>query len=149
MDKKNRDDVALRFAESLVAQMLQRSGAEFEHTQGPDTGVDFVLQADGQVIFIEVKYTEQAAQAETLWKHWAVGAGAKSIGRRALPRVLAGNHGDGPMHPHLVIVTGNGDKVFADAKTAPLLVSDDRTEVSILSADSKSRPAHGAIAAIE
>jgi len=134
MEKNSRDEVALRFAESLVAQMLQRAGVEFEHAQkDEDIGADIVVQADDHLIFLQVKYTEQATQAYPLWELWLSENKAafkrskapSSPGRRA-------RHGDKPSHPHLVIVTGNGDFVFADPTLAPMLMPDDRTKVSFL-----------------
>lgn len=107
MENKNREGVALRFAENLVARMLQRSGTDF--CQG--AGVcDFVVQKGDHTYSLEVKYLDQPAMAENLWKDWR-GTGANK---------------------HLVLVTGNGDNVFADPIVAPMLLTDYRTKLSVL-----------------
>ena len=135
MEKKNRDEVALRFAESLVAQMLQRAGVEFEHSQnGKDSIADIVVQTEDRCIFLQVKYTETVTQAYPLWELWLSENKAAFKRSKAASSAAgrAGHVGVKPPHPHLVIVTGNEDFVFADPALAPMLMPDDRTKVSFL-----------------
>lgn len=112
MKANNRDEVARRFAESLVATMLQRSGAEFFHARQPPLVVpfDFVVKHGDATYGIEVKYVDKAAQAKSLWKDWRK---SKSLG-------------------HLIVVSGRGEKVFADPTLAPMLATDNRTTLSVL-----------------
>jgi predicted AAA+ superfamily ATPase len=111
MKENNRDEVARHFAESLVATMLQRSGAEFFHAKQPlpVTPFDFVVKDGDSTYGIEVKYVDKAAQAKSLWQDWQK---AKSAG-------------------HLIVVSGRGDKVFADPTLAPMLMADSRTTLSV------------------
>ena len=117
MEEKIRDGVALRFAENLVGQMLQRSGTEFypgrQLPSAPEC--DFVVKQGKDTYPLEVQYLDDAIAAQALWRDW----------RRSAPATT------GAKAPaHLVVVTGNGDRVFADPIVMPLLAPDQRTQLS-------------------
>lgn len=124
MEQKNRA-VAGRFAESLVGQMLQRSGADFYHEQLSPVGVaDFLVQSGDAILAIKVKYLDDPTTVESVYGEWLSG----------VPDVAEATKED-PYPVHLVIVTGNGDKVFTDKTTAALLEPDQRTSLFILDRD--------------
>lgn len=122
MERKS-TPVAQRFAENLVGQMLQRGGAVFHRPSSPDSAADFVVHYGDHLVVLEVKYTDDANNARSIWRDW----------RRAA--ATAPDNANGGHPAHLVIVTGTGDTVFADDTTAPLLGPDDRTSLSILHGD--------------
>lgn len=107
MDNKSREGVTLRFAENLVASMLQRNGTDFCRASN---ACDFMVQKGNDTYQLEVKYLDKPAMARSIWQDWR-NSGA---------------------HKHLVLVTGNGDNVFADPAVAPLLLTDYRTKLSVL-----------------
>jgi hypothetical protein len=107
MENKSREGVALRFAENLVAGMLQRSGTDFCRVPN---ACDFMIQKGDNTYALEVKYLDKAAMARSAWHDWRNSGADK----------------------HLVLVTGNGDNVFADPTVAPMLLTDYRTKLSVL-----------------
>lgn len=107
MDNKGREGVTLRFAENLVASMLQRKGTDF--CRAPNA-CDFMVQKGDDIYALEVKYLDQPAMARSIWHDWRTSGAGK----------------------HLVLVTGNGDNVFADPAVAPMLLADYRTKLEVL-----------------
>ena len=110
MNPKNHA-LATRFAVNLVGAMLQRSAVDFFYGQST-TGdaVDFLVRKNGVPIAIKVKYVASLHDVNALWTSWQ--------GRATSAR--------------LVIVAGNGAAVFTDQATASLLMTDQRTSLSIL-----------------
>lgn len=110
MNQKNHA-LATRFAVNLVGAMLQRSAVDFFYGQST-TGdaVDFLVRKGDVPVAIEVKYVADPHAVFATWESWQ---------KRAT-------------NAHLVIVTGSGEAVFTDQVTAALLITDQRTALSIL-----------------
>lgn len=120
MEKAGQSHIEHRFAQTLVAQMLQRAGATFSRANSSASQpFDFLIQNGAETYAIDVKYAVQANDARDLWQR--LSTETKATGKKATP------------HVHLVLVTGRGDEVFTDATVAPLLQPDRRTSISVLS----------------
>ena len=114
MKTAKRKEVELRFASYVVADMLQRSGTKFRFSPNESHvgAVDFVvINGTNTPRSLKVKYSDGANQAKSLWENW--------IGARK------------PPSDYLVVVTGNGDQVYADPSVQNLLATDRRTKLSI------------------
>lgn len=107
-----------KFAEDLVAQMLQRSGVSFVRQWGLPAGpkFDFVVNNGGRQIAIEVKYSERHSGVADLKKQW--------LNQRRRDTAMLDVLG-----PSLVVVTERGYKVFAEQSIAALLTPDNRTQI--------------------
>lgn len=127
--------IAKRFAEYLVGAMLQRSCAEFLIMETGHAGsADFLVRDGERYLAIHVKHTTDPKEASKIWEKWlespvlsATGLADTQTSKEATDDVY---------EPHLVIVTGAGEIVFADGATAPFLAPDDRTSLSILAPSS-------------
>jgi hypothetical protein len=114
--------IAKRFAEYLVGAMLERSGAEFFRGRAGQAGnADFLVRNGDRFIAIHVRHTTDPADAINVWQKWLDNMAGSAIGRT-----------DDFYEPHLVIVTGAGERVFADDAAARLLVPDNRTTLFML-----------------
>ncbi|MRT32070.1 hypothetical protein [Herbaspirillum sp. CAH-3] len=140
MPRSRRHQIAHQFAEGLVAQMLQRSGSEFFHvTPSRSAGhADLLVSHGDGLCGIEVRYEEHAEGIERIWTEWKDVVRTSGIKQRsALARTMKAIRGEtktNQSHPdvHLVIVTGTGDRIYAEQIIAPLLTPDDRSHISIL-----------------
>lgn len=140
MPRSRRHQIAHQFAEGLVAQMLQRSGSEFFHVAPARAGrhIDLLVSQGDGLCAIEVRYAEHAEGVEQLWSEWkdvARASGMKhssALGRtmKAIRRQTKTPPSDPDVH--LVVVTGTGDRIYAERTIAPLLMPDDRTHISVL-----------------
>lgn len=117
-------DIGKRFAETLVAQMLQRSGHDFERPAGLPSGAspDLVVYDGERMVMLEVKYFERDTGVREQIVRW------KKLYERKEHASTESNAAE----RHLVVVTGRGDKVYADKVVAPLLSGDMRTDISIV-----------------
>jgi hypothetical protein len=114
MKSSKRREIELRFAGYVVADMLERSGTQFQFSPNEShvEAVDFtVLNGSNQPRKLKVKYRDNPSQARTLWKHWT--------------------HSRTQDADYLVVVTGDGDEVFADPSIEPMLGADRRTRLSV------------------
>jgi hypothetical protein len=114
MKSAKRKEIELRFAGYVVADMLQRSGTRFSFSPNKSHvgAVDFVVfNGTKRPKSLKVKYRDKATQAKSLWNDWA-----KTEARES---------------DYLIVVTGDGDQVFADPSIEPMLCSDRRTRLSV------------------
>lgn len=140
MPHSRRHEIERRFAEGLVAQMLQRSGSEFFHLAPSRLRdrVDFLVNKGDEVCGIEVLYAEHTDGIEKLWNKWK-GVVRAPVSKHGPALTLAttaskSRSTEHEAHPdvHLVVVTGRGDRIFAEQAIAPLLAPDVRTHISVL-----------------
>ncbi len=123
--------VAKRFAEYLVGAMLQRSGAEFLIVETGHAGsADFLVRDGDRYLAIYVRHTTDPKDASKIWEKWLEGPAVSATG--LADTQTSKEAADDIYEPHLVIVTGAGEIVFADGATAPFLAPDDRTSLSML-----------------
>ncbi|UOD28823.1 hypothetical protein INH39_25785 [Massilia violaceinigra] len=127
--------IAKRFAEYLVGAMLQRSGAEFLVVETGHAGsADFLVRDGDRYLAIHVRHTTDPKVASKIWEKWLEGPAVSAPG--LADTQTSKEAADDIYEPHLVIVTGAGEYVFADGATAPFLAPDDRTSLSMLAPSS-------------
>ncbi|EIJ44435.1 hypothetical protein GWL_38740 [Herbaspirillum sp. GW103] len=140
MPHSRRHEIAHQFAEGLVAQMLQRSGNAFFHVTPSCSGehIDFLVSKGDDLCGIDVRYAEHKDGVEQLWNEWKQYIRAcRPRHGSALGRTIKAIRPGQPTRPadpevHLVVVTGRGDRIYAEQTIAPLLTPDVRTHISVL-----------------
>lgn len=114
-----------RFAEGVVAQMLQRAGSQFTVLEGSaDIGCDIFIRDGNSLHAIEVKYAKNPLDAKQVLRKWqkVVESGSSKDARKSKRAV--------PAEIHLVVVTGGGEQIFADSDVIPYLSPDSHTKIS-------------------
>ncbi|NHZ38057.1 hypothetical protein [Massilia rubra] len=118
--------IAKRFAEYVVGAMLDRSGADFICGRPVLAGnADFLVRNGKKLLAIHVRHTTDPKNASKVMAQWRDSMAGDAP-------ALAKIQNDDVYEPHLVIVAGAGETVFADDETAPFLAPDKRTALSVL-----------------